>query len=268
MIGGSTRVVGVMGWPVDHSRSPQLHNAAFAARSLDWVYVALPVPPDRGEAAVRALPDLGLAGVNVTMPHKAAAARAADERSAVVERLGAANTLVVRDGRTVAHSTDGAGFLRSLDDAGLEAEGEHVLVLGAGGAAIAIVDALVARGAEVEVAARRADAAAALCEAVPGARPGRWPVQGSDAAVIVNATPIGMGADQAMPTEPVPGQWAVDLVYHPEATPWLRRAAVVGAPHIGGMGMLVHQAALAFELWTGVPAPLDAMQAAARGSMT
>lgn len=263
MITGATRVAGVIGWPVEHSSSPLIHNAAYAAAGLDWVYVALPVPPGRAGTAVRALPDLGIAGINVTMPHKIAAAAACDERSDVVARLGAANTVVVRDGRTIAHSTDGQGFLRSLADAGLDPSGETVLVLGAGGASIAVVDALVAHGALVSVAARRRDAADALAAAVPGATAVPWPTGPAATSVVVNATPVGMAGDPGLPVAPVAGQWAVDLVYHPHVTPWLRRAAAVGAPHIGGLGMLVHQAAIAWELITGLPAPLAAMKAAA-----
>ena len=144
-----------------------------------------------------------------------------------------------------------------------------MLLLGAGGAARAVAAALVERGAEVEVAARRAEARDALVAAVPGVRATEWPTGGGAAAeVVVNATPIGMGDDPNLPLEPAPDQWVVDLVYHPIETPLLRRARAVGASPVGGLGMLVHQAGLAFEQWTGVPAPLDAMRAAAIGATT
>jgi shikimate dehydrogenase len=265
MITGRTRVAAVIGHPVRHSRSPAIHNAAFAATGLDWVYVACDVAPGRGGDAVRAAATLGLAGLNVTMPHKTDAAAACDDLTPAAAALRSVNTVVVRDDGTVlGDSTDGEGFLRSLADRGLDPAGRTVLLLGAGGAARAVAAALVARGAQVAVAARRPEARDALVVAVPGTGTAEWPTDGpAPFDVVVNATPIGMGDDPSLPVEPAPGQWIVDLVYHPFETPLLRRARDVGAPTVDGLGMLVHQAALAFEQWTGVPPPLDAMRAAA-----
>ena len=265
MISGETRIAAVIGSPVRHSRSPAIHNAAFAATGLDWVYVALDIAAGRGADAVRAAATLGFAGLSVTMPHKADAASACDVLTPAAAALSSVNTVVVReDGTLLGDSTDGEGFLRSLADAGLDPAGRSVLLLGAGGAARAVAAALVGRGAAVDVAARRAESGAALVAAVPGVRPADWPT-GAPAAVeiVVNATPIGMGDDSRVPIPPAPDQWVVDLVYHPLETPFLRAAREVGASTVGGLGMLVHQAALAFEQWTGVAAPLDAMRAAA-----
>lgn len=266
MITGHTRVAGVIGSPVGHSRSPAIHNAAFAAAGLDWVYVAFAVAPGRGADAVRSLPTLGIGGINVTMPHKVDAARACDELTTVARALGSVNTVVVRDdGSCLGASTDGEGFLRSLTDEGLDPAGRSVLVLGAGGAARAVADALIRVGARVTVASRRPEAARALAAAVAGAEVSAWPSSpAGDMEIVVNATPIGMGDDAGIPIEPVAGQWIVDLVYHPLETGLLRKATETGARPIGGLGMLVHQAALAFELWTGLPAPLSAMRDAAR----
>ena len=265
IITGATRLAAVIGSPVRHSRSPAIQNAAFAAAGLDWVYVALEVATGRGTEAVRALPTLGIAGVNVTMPHKAAAAAACDARTPAAARLGSVNTVLVRDdGSLLGDSTDGEGFLRSLGDAGLDPAGRSVLLLGAGGAARAVAAALVELGARVQVAARRTDAAEELGRVVPDVTVGVWPEAGAvSAEIVVNATPIGMGGADAPPVVPVADQWIVDLVYHPLETPWLRRAESAGAHAVGGLGMLVHQAALSFECWTGVPAPLEAMRAAA-----
>lgn len=266
MITGQTRLAAVIGSPVRHSRSPLIHNAAFAATGLDWVYLALEVPPGQGAAAVRALPVLGIGGINVTMPHKADAARACDELTPAAHALGSVNTVVVRaDGSCLGASTDGEGFLRAVADDGLDCRGRSVLVLGAGGAARAVADALVRAGARVSVAARRPEAATEAAVLIPGVTASPWPT-GTAAGfeVVVNATPIGMGEDSGCPVEPVADQWAVDLVYHPLETTFLRKAAENRAIPIGGLGMLVHQAALAFELWTGIEAPLDAMWAAAR----
>lgn len=265
MISGETRLAAVIGSPVRHSRSPRIHNAGFAAAGLDWVYVAFEVDPGRAEAAIRALPVLGIAGLNVTMPHKRDAARACDELTAAAARLASVNTIEVRpDGTCVGDSTDGEGFLRSLADAGLDPEGRTVVVLGSGGAARAVAAALVDRFAHVRVAARRDESAQELAAALAGVSVMPWPDGGSlDAEIVVNATPIGMGTDPAQPVEPVRDQWIVDLVYHPLETAWLRRATELGAHPVGGLGMLVHQAALSFERWTGVAAPLDVMRAAA-----
>lgn len=265
---GATRLAAVIGSPVRHSRSPRIHNAAFRALDLDWVYVALDVAPGRGFDAVRALPTLGIAGVNVTMPHKADAARACDQLTDVARALESVNTVVVRpDGSLLGDSTDGEGFLRSLADAALDPEGRSVLVLGAGGAARAVAAALVRRDAVVSVAARRAGAASELAARVPGAHAVAWPQEGLvGAEVVVNATPVGMAGDDSKPFEPRAGQWVVDLVYHPVETPLLDHAVRVGARPIGGLGMLVHQAALSFECFTGRPAPLAAMWAAARAT--
>jgi len=269
VITGRTRVAAVIGWPVEHSRSPVIHNAAFAAVGLDWVYTALPVRPGHGADALRGAAALGLAGLNVTMPHKEDVARACTELTPAAAVLRSVNTVVFRaDGSTLGDSTDGEGFLRSLADAGLDPNRRRFVVLGAGGAARAVAAALVGAGGVVAVAARRHEAVTELAAAIPGVGVERWP--GADAVeadVVVNATPIGMGADEHSPITPRAGQWVVDLVYHPPETPLLAAARAVGAPTLGGLGMLVHQAALAFERWTGVPAPLEAMRAAAIGAV-
>jgi shikimate dehydrogenase len=265
---GSTRVVGIIGDPVTHSRSPAIHNAAFASLGLDWVYVAFPVPRGGGAAAVGAVRVLGLAGLNVTMPHKVAAAAACDELSDAARALESVNTVVNRDGTLYGDSTDGAGLLAALRDEGVDVARAGVLVLGAGGAARAIVHALGGAGARVTIAARRADAGAQAAGLAPDARV----VDFSEideaihsANVIVNATPIGMeGEPPPFAVETLqPTQFVYDTVYHPSPTPLLEAVAARGVPHAGGLGMLVHQAARSFTLWTGEAAPLPVMSAAA-----
>jgi shikimate dehydrogenase len=265
-ISGQTRLAAVIGDPVRHSRSPAIHNAAYAAAGLDWVFVAFPVPAGQGEAAVRAMPVLGIAGLSVTMPHKADAAKACDVLSDDAAALGVVNTVVLHDDGTLAgDSTDGPGFLAGLADAGLDPAGLDVLVLGAGGAARAVVLALGRAGARVTVAARRPEAAADTAALVAGATAtGIGPDTGRGCDVVVNATPLGMAGEVLPVVAPGPGQWAVDLVYHPEDTPFLAAAAAAGARTVGGLGMLVHQAALGFAAMTGHPAPLEAMWAGAR----
>ncbi len=265
-ITAATRVVGVIGDPVTHSRSPAMHNAAFEALDLDWVYVAFPVARGKGGAAVRAVPVLGLAGLNVTMPHKADAADACDDVSPEAAALAAVNTVVLEDdGALVGHSTDGAGFLRAVEDEGIAVADRRCLVLGAGGAARAIVHALGHAGAEVTVAARREESARTAAALAPDGVAiglGDIPLEGFD--VIVNATPVGMHGE-APPFDATrlhAGQFVFDTVY-PAETPLVTEARASGLRAAGGLGMLVHQGALSFSLWTGATPPLDVMRAAA-----
>jgi shikimate dehydrogenase len=273
MIGPATRVAGVIGDPVRHSLSPVLHNAAFRALDLDWAYLAFEVAAGEGGAAVEAMRTLGIDGLSVTMPHKADVARAVDRLSPVAERLGAVNTVVRRGGVLVGESTDGEGFVAALrQDEGFDPAGKRCLVVGAGGAARAVVLALVDVGAaEVIVAGRTAgkvEAAAAL--AGDRGRVGTIEEAG-DADLVVNATPIGMGTDAGLPLDPrrlAPGQVVVDLVYHPLVTPLVEAARARGVVAVNGLGMLIHQAALAFRLWTGEDPPLEVMSAAALGALS
>lgn len=270
VVTGHTRVVGIIGDPVAHSRSPAIHNAAFAACGLDWVYVAFPVVADDGAAAVHAARTLGLAGLNVTMPHKTSATGACDTLSAEAEALGAVNTLTIERSHVVGHSTDGAGFLRALDDESIATAGRAFVVLGSGGAARAVVHALGTRDAHVTVVARREAASREAATLAPGAEIAGFEdlaavIARSD--VVVNATPVGMDGE-ALPIDVGllgSGQDVVDLVYEPVETPLVAAAHARGLRAVNGLGMLVHQAALAFTLWTGVEAPLDVMRRAAAG---
>ena len=268
----------MIGDPVAHSLSPQLHNAAFDAMGIDWVSVAFPVPAGRGAAALAAMGALGIAGLSVTMPHKDDAFAAVDETSDVARRLGAVNCVTRRGEVLVGDSTDGAGLLESLRRAcGFDPRGRRCLVVGAGGAARAVVLALADAGAsEVVVLNRTPGRARRAAELAGGA--GRVGARGDvpGAELVVQATPLGMareagaggdaGAGGALPVDPAGlhgGQVVVDLVYHPLETPFLRAAAARGAQAVSGLGMLVHQAARALELWTGQAVPVEAMWAAA-----
>jgi shikimate dehydrogenase len=260
----------VIGHPVAHSLSPALHNAAFAAAGLDWVYVALDVEPGAVADAFAGVRALGIAGLSVTMPHKEAAAAAADELTDDARRLGAVNCVVNRRGALVGHNTDGPGLLAALDaEVGYAPHGARCVVLGAGGAARAVVLALArADAAEVAVVNRTPDRAAAAA-ALAGDRgvvvaPAAAGARLAAADLVVNATPVGMGepaaADVPFDLDHLrPGQVVADLVYRPLVTPLVAGARDRGVTAVNGLGMLVHQAALAFELWTGVDAPLDVM---------
>ncbi len=271
-ISGRTHLAAVIGWPVRHSLSPVIHNAAFAAAGLDWVYLALPVPPGSAPAAITGMAALGIEGLSVTMPHKAPVAAALDHLTDDAVALGAVNC-VFRDGdRIVGDNTDGGGFVDSLGDDGIVPAGMRCLVVGAGGAARAVVRSLAASGAaEVAVLARRAGPAAAAA-----ALAGTVGAIGTDghlsaADLVVNATPVGMGDDDGLAFDPDrcrPDAVVADLVYHPAATPLLEHAAACGLRTVGGIGMLAHQAARAFSRWTGLDAPVEVMVAAARAGLT
>jgi shikimate dehydrogenase len=225
-VGGSTRVVALLGHPVAHSLSPRMHNAAFAALGLDWVYIAFDVPPERLADAVCALPALGMAGANVTAPHKLDVARLVDAEAPSV------NTLVMDESKIRGYSTD-AAVLEGL-------EAKRAVVIGDGGAARAFLDAL------------------------PGARVfsrrGDWPPDASGADLVVNATPV---RDEVL-VELRRGQTLVDLPYPSSATAEAARAA--GARVVDGLDVLVAQGTASFELWTGLRAPVDVMRAAVRST--
>lgn len=275
-LSASTRLCGVIGYPARHSLSPALHNAAYWALGLDWAYLAFEVPPAEFAAAVAGARALGLRGLSVTMPHKEQAAGLATKRSVTARRLGAANTLTFEGREIVAESTDGTGLVTDLRLAcGFDPAGKRCGVVGAGGAARAVVLALAEAGAaEVLVVNRtavKAHRAAGLAPSV-GRVARAEELAGVD--LVVNATPVGLGAQTgdspagwpagADPTRLRPGQLAVDLVYHPAETPWLAAAREAGAATRNGLGMLVHQAALQVALWTGERPPVRAMWAAVR----
>jgi shikimate dehydrogenase len=241
VIGGATRLVGLVGRPVAGSLSPRMQNAAFAARGLDWAYVPLEVAPAALAEAVRGLPALGFAGANVTMPHKSAAAELCDELDELSRTAGAVNTLVFSAGRIVGANTDGPAVAGAV-----EPRGARALVLGRGGAARVVAAALERAGAEVRLAARD-DAG--------------WPPSGADATILVNATPV---RDELL-VEPRPHQQVVDLAYRAGAGPTALVTAARAAgceTVVDGAEILVRQGAASFELWTGVPAPVEVMRAA------
>ncbi len=264
MTTAATRLVGLLGHPVGHSASPAIHTAAFAAAGLDAAYLAFDVAPDRLPAALEGLAALGALGANATVPHKRAVWEAAARRSPEAELVGAANTLWWSDGELAVDNTDASGLERVLlDDVGLP-RGAPVVLFGAGGAARAAAVALGRLGAEVEVTARRAGPAAEVADLL--SRAGGRPAERLAApTLVVNATPLGL-AGEALPDrfmDLAPGQTALDLVYGPADTPFLAAARTAGAAAHDGLGMLVEQAALAFERWTGFDAPREAMAAAA-----
>jgi shikimate dehydrogenase len=257
----------VLGYPVGHSRSPAMHTAALAELGLgeEWSYEAIEVAPDALEARVRAMPEEGFAGANVTVPHKGAALSLADELSETAREIGAANTLVFEAGEVRAENTDAEGFLRALP---VPPRGRPALVLGAGGAARAVVWALLREDAAVDVWNRTELRSRNLCEELGGTAVGA-PDQ-TAYELIVNTTAVGLGGEDPFAELPltsgrfVAEQTVVDMVYGGEPTDLLRAAESAGATTADGIEILVQQGALSLELWTARPAPLDTMRAAAR----
>lgn len=281
--GAQHQKVGLIGWPVAHSISPAMHNAAFAALSLPWRYDLLPTPAEDIESALRGLEARGYRGVNVTVPHKQRVLSCLDEVSPSARAIGAVNTIVVREGRLAGHNTDADGFLASLREGGFEPAAKRALVLGAGGAARAVVYALGQAGCAVLIHNRTPSRAAELAHqmrrcgtgapisAVPE-RHGLPGVAPDPIDLVVNATSAGMQpAVDASPWPerlPLPAHWCIyDLVYNPLETRLLARARAAGARTIGGLGMLILQGALAFQLWTGQPATLEVMRTAAKQAL-
>lgn len=272
-LGATTTLAAVIGSPVRHSRSPVLVNAAFAAGGLDWAFAAFEIPAGQGGAAVTAMRTLGLGGLSVTTPHKGDALAAVDRASGTAQALDAVNCVAWDGNELVGHNTDGTGLVASLRaDHAIHLAGMRTAVIGAGGAARSVVLALASAGAaEVVVVNRtaaRAETAASLAGAV-----GRVGSHDDIAAaeLVVNATSVAMGAPRgASGPLPVPSavlrrhHVVVDLVYEPLRTPLLAAAEAVGARAVDGLGMLVHQAAVAVALWTGTVPDLDAMARAAR----
>ncbi|HEX3510580.1 MAG TPA: shikimate dehydrogenase [Solirubrobacteraceae bacterium] len=283
--------LGVLGWPVAHSRSPAMHNAALAAVGLDgWRYQRLPVPPHLFAETVHGLPEVGFLGANVTIPHKAAALALSVTAGDAAREIGAANTLTfAKDGSIAAENTDGPGLLAAL---GEDARGHSALVLGAGGSARAAVWALQRAGArEVAVWNRTPGRARELADAL-GARAVETP---APADLLVNCTSVGLAVEPQDPSsdagsrgqraDPLErsatqscalnqlgltfdqvGEYShvVDLVYRPGSTPLIAAARAHGVRTLDGLEILVAQGALSFELWTGRPAPVDEMRRAAR----
>ena len=274
-------LTGLIGWPVAHSKSPAMHNAAFEATGLDGRYVLLPVPPKQIAEAVAGLRALGFRGANVTVPHKQAVIPFLDDLTPEARAIGAVNTIIVQDnGRLLGTNTDAAGFLRDLqklDVLNSAKPPQNALVLGAGGSARAVAYALASQNMATQVLARRPQQAAELVASLMPYLPATARVSAhawseiyqlaAQAQLIVNCTPVGMHPHtEAMPWPqdlPFRSHHVIyDLVYNPRPTVLITQARAAGAKAYHGLGMLVQQGALAWELWTGRPAPVATMQAA------
>ena len=276
MLTGRARLAGIVGWPVGHSASPRLHGYWLDLYGIDGAYVPLPVRPENLDTALRALPRLGFAGVNVTVPHKEAALAIVDEAAPLASRIGAVNTIIVRtDGSLRGENTDGFGFIANLEECvpGWRADAGPAALLGAGGAARAVGAALLDAGApELRLLNRTEARAQALAEAL-GERASAAPLDDSrafaGAALVVNTTTLGMRGQPALEVDlgALPRTAVVsDIVYVPLRTPLLAAAQARGHRTADGLGMLLHQARPGFAAWFGVtPAVTERLRAAVAG---
>ena len=258
-IDGKTKLAGVIGWPVEHSRSPMLHNHWCRVHQVNGAYVPLPVKPGQLEMALRGLAAAGFRGVNVTIPHKEEAFRLCDELTETARRAGAANTLRFAEGRLIGDCTDGTGFCDNLQEHGVTLKG-CALILGAGGAARAVAAALQDRGCEVFISNRTAERAEALVQALGAGTVldwAEWSDRLGEMSLLVNATSLGMGGrgDMDWPTLLQAGKpelSVADIVYTPRQTPLLKAAQQRGFRTVDGLGMLICQARAGFQEWFGV----------------
>jgi shikimate dehydrogenase len=273
-----TKLIALIGDPVERSLSPAMHNAAFEALGLDYAYIALRVPRAALEGAIASARVINMAGMNVTHPHKINILSLLDELDESAELVGAVNTIKNHRGRLIGYNTDGAGAVRALESEVGKLAGCRVLLLGAGGAARAIAFSLVKAGAELTVANRTASRAKELAAAIKrsfGANVGRINLSRKEIAevikhtdILINATTVGMHPDvnRTIVTAGMmhSGLIVKDIVYEPLQTRLLKEAKKAGARTVTGLGMLIHQGALSFEIWTGRRAPIKVMTAAAK----
>lgn len=276
-ISGNTQIVGLFGYPVSHTLSPVMHNAAFTALNLPYVYVPFPVDPLRLEEGVKGIRALNLRGVNVTIPHKEKVLPLLDRITPEAELIGAVNTIVNDQGLLTGHNTDGTGFVKALEeDGGTNIKNKNILILGAGGAARAVAVALALRGAgHITLAARTPEKAREIatvidkirnrCATAHDMHPDHISGALAAADIVINSTPIGM-----YPKHDIPpfvdlsvcrsGALVCDLVYNPMDTALLKAAKLHGLRPLSGIGMLIWQGVLAFELWTGQQPPVELMR--------
>jgi len=269
-IGGTTRVTGLFGFPVEHSLSPAMHNAAFEYLSLDFCYVTFLVHPTLLADAVKSIQALDLGGVNVTVPHKERVIPFLDAVDDEASFIGAVNTIKSAGGKLTGYNTDGRGFMESLTEAGIEVQGKTVLIVGAGGASRAISYYLSERASHLwiyDIDANRAGRLVADLGTIRANVGRQHTVENlKDVDVLINATPLGLkDGDQTPVSTSVLKQGMVvcDLIY--KKTPLLEAASKKGCKTLDGLGMLLHQGVLAFEIWTGIKPPIDIMRNAIAG---
>ena len=280
-ITGQTKIVGIIGDPIEHSRSPQIHNAAITALGLDYVYVPFHVQPDNLGAVIEGFKATNVVGINVTIPHKQNVISYLDEISREATLIGAVNTLIFKDGAITGENTDAPGFLRAMQEEGLDVpQGGSAVIIGAGGSARAVVVALALAGVRtICITNRTVSRAIALATDLSektdasiygiGLDDSKLPDAVGTSQLIVNTASTSMDVSQPLLIDPewlAPKSIVYDIVYTPPETRLLQAAAEKECHTIGGLGMLVHQGAIAFEKWTGVNPPVEVMRQALQGA--
>lgn len=271
-ISGKTKLTGLIGYPVEHSLSPLMHNAAFEHLNLDYCYVTFSVKPDLLGDAVKAVRALNLIGINVTVPHKEKVIPFLDEISEEASFIGAVNTIKNNDGKLTGYNTDGRGFMQSLSDEGIDASGKKIFIVGAGGASRAIGYYLCREASYVylfDIDTEKAEMLRGHLDTIKGnagladrsCLDDRQFLSGID--IIINATPLGLKSDDPMPVDisHLNNKHIVcDLIYR--ETHLLQKASAIGCKTMNGLGMLLYQGVFAFEIWTGVMPPVEIMRRA------
>lgn len=273
MITSKTKKIGILGWPLGHSLSPLMHNAAFTALDLDYVYVPLPVEPENLAQAVAGLKAMDFTGANVTIPHKVAIMSYLDKIDPSAQFVGAVNTILIKEGKCIGYNTDAQGFIQSLTRKNVTIRGKKAVVMGAGGAARAVASGLIQNGIhQITIGTRNSLKAQEFTNFFPNFknllgcnwRDRTFTNQVKECDILINSTPIGMSTSEK---EELPILWEnvnkdatiCDLIYNPPITAFLNSAQIRGYRIINGAGMLLEQGALAFELWTDKQAPRTIM---------
>lgn len=270
IISGTTRIYGIIGYPVEHSFSPRMHNAAFSELKMDARYLAFPVKPEQVQQALEGIRVLNISGINVTVPHKSSVIPYLDEVTPLAQKLGAVNTILNVDGRLSGTNTDISGFVRSLGALKFSPKNKNVAVLGAGGSARAVLAGLADAGASrILIHNRTAGHAESLVTEFSHNFPetqltavSLQTVQDSNLDLLVNTTTVGMESDESPLdlSQCVKIEHVLDLIYSPAKTRLLRQAEELGIPAVNGSGMLLYQGCDAFTFWTGKPAPENVMR--------
>ena len=280
-IDGSTKIVGIFGWPITHTASPQMHNAAFDALKMNWTFLPFPVDPRNLRSALHGARDMGLTGLNLTLPHKILALDFVDEVDDMARRLGAVNAVCIENGKLRGFNTDGYGFSKAIkEEFNLSLKGKRILVLGAGGAGRAIsIQCALDGAAKVFIANRTASKIDPIARELSSTKTAfqALTLKSKDIAkaihevdLLVNATSVGLSAGESLGLGPEvfsPKLFVYDAIYRPAETELLKTAGEAGAKVAGGMGMLLHQGAKSFELWTKRKAPVAVMRRALQSAI-
>lgn len=269
-ISGKTKIIGIFGYPVEHTLSPKMHNAAFKYLNLDFCYVPFSVKPELLESAIRGVRALNIAGLNITIPHKETVNAFLDKCSDEAGFIGSVNTIINHEGELTGFNTDGKGFMKSLAEANIEITDKRVLIIGAGGAARAIGYYLCRDASELYIYNRNIERAEILTSHLYAFKNNVAVVKEdvfnsgssfSDFDIIVNTTPLGLKSDDPLPLNVSMlknHQIICDLIY--KETPLLQKASAIGCRTLNGMGMLLWQGVFAFEKWTGIQPPVEIMK--------